>query len=134
MAVNKIDLKSLASNPSSQPNLKEAYSRAQNQINRGADGFLFAIKRLTSADSPYDMNVNDSILICDTTGGSITINLLPALDWQEKLIFIKKIIAANTVTIEPSGAETIDDAANLAVVTQYACVRLFTENGEVWTA
>jgi hypothetical protein len=131
--MNKIDLTSLASDPTSKPNLTRAYGRIQEQIGRGADGFLFAIKRLTSADSPYDMNVNDSILICDTTGGSITINLLPALDWQEKRISIKKIIAANTVTIEPSGAETIDDAANLAFAAQYACIELVSENGEVWT-
>jgi hypothetical protein len=131
--MNKIDLKSLASDPNNKQNFNKALSRTQDQINRGADGFLFAIKRLTSADSPYDMNVNDSILICDTTGGSITINLLPALDWQEKRISIKKIISANTVTIEPSGAETIDDAANLAFTAQYACIELVSENGEVWT-
>jgi hypothetical protein len=130
--VNKVELKTLAANPTSQPNLKTAYTRIENQINRGADGFLFSVKRLTSADSPYDMNVNDSILICDTTGGSITINLLPALDWEEKRLTVKKIIAANTVTVEADGAETIDDAANLAWTVRYESHEFVSEGGEVW--
>jgi hypothetical protein len=131
--MNKVDLRSLAANPASQPNLKEAYNRIQNQINRGADGFLFPPKRLTSADSPYTMNINDSILICDTTGGSITINLLPALEWEEKVLTVKKIIAANTVTVEADGSETIDDAANIAFTAQYAVLKFAPEGGEVWT-
>jgi hypothetical protein len=131
--MNKVELRSLAANPASQPNLKEAYNRIQNQINRGADGFLFPPKRLTSADSPYTMNINDSILICDTTGGSITINLLPAEEWEEKRITVKKIIAANTVTVTPDGSETIDDAASSPITTQYDAIDYVSQGGEVWT-
>jgi hypothetical protein len=132
MAVNKIDLKSLASDPNNKQNWNRALSRTQDQINRGADGFLFAVKRLTSADSPYSMNVNDAVLICDTTGGSIVINLLPALEWQEKRLTVKKIIAANTVTVVPDGSETIDDAPDLDWTTQYESHEFVSEGGEVW--
>jgi hypothetical protein len=132
MAVNKIDLKSLASDPNNKQNWNKALSRTQDAINRGADGFLFPVKRLTSADSPYSMNVNDATLICDTTGGSITIILLPALDWEEKRITVKKIIAANTVTVEGNSSETIDDLPDLAWTAQYECHDFVSEGGEVW--
>ncbi len=132
MAVNKVDLKSLASDPNNKQNWNRALSRTQDQINRGADGFLFSVKRLTSADSPYSMNVNDAILICDTTGGNIVINLLPAQEWEEKRITVKKIIAANTVTVTPDGSETIDGAATSPITTQYDAFEYVSQGGQVW--
>jgi hypothetical protein len=105
----------------------------QQQINRGADGYLFPTKRLTSADSPYDMSLNDAVLICDTTSGNITINLKPAMEWEQKRIIVKKIVAGNTVTITPDGSETIDGAASLAITTQYQARELVSQGGDIWT-
>jgi len=130
--MNKINLKRYAADSSNKQTWAAVLTATQDQINRGADGFLFSVKRLTSTDSPYTMNVNDSILICDTTGGSITINLLPAQEWEEKTLIVKKIIAANTVTVTPNGSETIDGAASSPITTQYIALKYAPQGGQVW--
>lgn len=129
--MDKINIKELATPEWQKAQAYQAYLRVENQINRGADGFLFSVKRITNADSPYDQNINDSILICDSTAGSITINLLPALEWEQKRLTVKKIVAANTVTIDGDNAETIDGTTTKALTTQYSSYELVSEGGSI---
>ena len=100
-------------------------------INRYFDGYLFPVKSLTSTDSPYTVNKNDAVILADTTSGSITINLLAAEQMKEKRLIVKKTAAANTVTIDPNGAETIDGSATYAWTTQYVS-RDIVSNGSNW--
>ena len=63
----------------------------------------------TLTDSDYAINA-------DPTGGSQTINLPTAVGRQGHRFEIKKkVTVANTVTIDPNGAETIDGAATRVV-------------------
>lgn len=129
--MDKINIKELATAEWQKPQAYQAYLRIENQINRGADGYLFPVKRITSADSPYTQDINDSIIICDSTSGSITINLLPALQWEQKRLSVKKIVAANTVTIDGDSAETIDGTTTKALTTQYSSYELVSEGGSI---
>lgn len=58
-------------------------------------------------------------VLVDATAAAITITLPPAVNHPSKRYEVKKVdTSANTVTIAPSGTETIDGAANLDSATQ----------------
>lgn len=57
------------------------------------------------------------VILVDTTAGNVTLNLPPARDMSGHCVYVKKVVAANTVTIDPSGAELIDGAATFAFTT-----------------
>lgn len=129
--MDKVALTQLATDQYNRQSYNRVLMMVEQQINRAADGYLFPVKRITSADSPYSVSINDAILICDTTSGSITINLKPALEWEQKILIVKKLVAANTVTVDGSGAETIDGAATDAFTVIYTAKRYVSQGGAV---
>lgn len=74
--------------------------RHQNYYNR-------AVSSTTSQTS------DDDFLEVDTTAGAVTINLLAVSSWVSPLK-IMHISGANAITLDPSGAELIEGAANYA--------------------
>lgn len=72
-------------------------------------------KRVTFADSPYTVLATDTSLLCDTTGGSIVLQLPALAVLGDRLIFAKMDIGANAVSILPNGAETIDGFASYSI-------------------
>ena len=83
------------------------------------------------AATPYVPGIN-KILLCDATAANITINL-PAANvahgWE---YIVKKIdVSANTITLDGSGAETIDGAATLVIGTQWNAVHIHCD-GTAW--
>jgi hypothetical protein len=101
----------------------------QMELNSGADGYLFPISEATTT---YTASLNDALIFADATAGSFTITLKPARECEQKRITIKKVNAANTVTINPDGAETIDGAATHALAAQYSSVELVSRGGNWW--
>lgn len=71
-----------------------------------------------------DLTPEDDTILVDTSGGSVTLALPPAADMRDRCLTVKKMDAANTVTLTPDGSETIDGAATLAWATQYAAYTL----------
>ena len=70
---------------------------------------------ITSVDSPYTVAAmtQDTLLNVDTTGGAVVVNLPVASgEADNRLLGINKIGAANTVTINPNGADTIGGATS----------------------
>ncbi|MHB1310581.1 MAG: hypothetical protein ACYC3L_01095 [Gemmatimonadaceae bacterium] len=61
----------------------------------------------------------DFVVLCDSTAGNYAVTLPAAASVPGQEFAIKKTVAANTVTITPSGSDTIDGAATLAVTTQW---------------
>jgi hypothetical protein len=55
--------------------------------------------------------------VVDTRGGSVTLTLPPVVTHLGHSFTIKKLYAANTVTVVPSGSDTIDLAASFAFTT-----------------
>lgn len=76
--------------------------------------------RLVSAATT--VTAGDDILLVDTTGGSVTVTLPVASTVPGKRVQVKKMIAANTVTVSRSGSDTIDGATTSAFTTQYTCM------------
>lgn len=80
-------------------------------------GFHFSHKDVVFADSPYTPTADDLFLVVDTTGGNITINLPSIATYPGKYIKIKKIVAANSVTINRAGSDTIEGTETAVVIT-----------------
>ncbi|MES2637556.1 MAG: hypothetical protein V4605_09540 [Pseudomonadota bacterium] len=131
--MNKVNLRPQVTPAYARQQFNDIVGQVEDQINRGADGYLFPVKRIVFADSPFSLSNNNAILLVDATGGNITINLKPALEWEEKRISIKKIDASvNTVTIDANAAELIDGALTKVITAQYASHELVSQGGAVW--
>lgn len=66
---------------------------------------------MTAITEAYTVLAGDAIILCDTTGGAFTVTLPAATGSGRILTFKKTDAAANAVTLDGAGAETIDGAA-----------------------
>lgn len=90
-------------------------------------------KKFTNADSPVAVDANHDVYLCDCASGAITVNLPLAADSKKRRLDIKKIdSSANVVTIDGSGAETIDGALTIELDVQYESVTLITDGLAWW--
>lgn len=70
----------------------------------------FAVNVSIVVDNAYTATDTDMVILCNTSGGNIRIDLPSVTTCEGRIYIIKKITSdANTVTIKPSGTETIDD-------------------------
>jgi hypothetical protein len=76
----------------------------------------------------YTLTDADQLVLVDTTAGSVTVTLPSAVGRRGRTFTIKKLIAANTLTIEGDGTETLDGAANIALTTRYAARTVQSDN------
>jgi hypothetical protein len=67
-----------------------------------------------------------------TTGGNVTLTLPPAATVVGYRVDVKKITAANTLTLDGDGSETIDGAATLAWTVQYQSYTVVSD-GTAWS-
>lgn len=72
--------------------------------------FVSANTRLTEGDD---------VLLVTTSGGNVTITLPPARLVAGHKCQIKKMSAANTLTLDADGSDTIDGSGTFAWTTQY---------------
>ena len=86
---------------------------------------------ITSAESPYSVVDTDNVIIVNASGGAVTINLQAVSGQDKRVIYVKCINADNTVTIDASGAETIDDALT-QTLSKHESMRLYVSGGEWW--
>ncbi len=92
------------------------------------------IRTVAFGDSPVThSSTTDDVILCDCSGGAITINLEAVATADGIPITVKKIDSStNKVTIDGSGGETIDDATTAVLEDQYESVRLMPDGTEWW--
>lgn len=71
--------------------------------------------------SNYTATASDYFIPVDSTSGNITITL-PTTVGTGKVYVIKKIIAANSVIIDPNSSATIDGAANFSMTNRWEVI------------
>lgn len=75
---------------------------------------------------------SESTQLANAASGAIVVNLPAAASAAGQVFNIKKIdSSANTVTIDPNGAETIDGAATSVLTAQYQSLQI-QSNGSAW--
>lgn len=80
----------------------------------------------------YTAAGTDFAILCDASGGIFTVTLPPAADNKGLLLYIQRTSAANNVTIDGNGSETINGSATVTLSSQYAS-RLLISNGVGWS-
>lgn len=85
---------------------------------------------IDDTDSPYALAGHISIVLADTTGGDITVDLPAAAGSDKRIVWIKNI-GSGTLTIDGSGAEEID-AETTQLLTQYSTAQLVCDGSEWW--
>lgn len=84
----------------------------------------------TPATGAYTATADDNLILADAAGGAFTVTLPLAGDASR--ITVKKVDAsANNVTVDGSGSETIDGAANKALTAQWQTLSLQSD-GTAW--
>ena len=78
----------------------------------GSSGLGGLTNTITHSQSPYTLQTTDGVLLCDVSGGAITIDLLAATAYGAELSIKIKGAATNQVTVTPNGSDTIDGGAN----------------------
>jgi len=73
----------------------------------------------------------DYLLICDATGGAITMTLPPAALVPGRIYTFKRINAGNAVIVDGYGSETIDGALTHTLGTQWNGATVMS-NGVAW--
>jgi|SRR3990167_2540999 len=96
---------------------------------------LAALKIATLAKSSnYPIVAADGLhveILVDTTSGTVTITLPAAASSAGVVVTCKKKVAANTMTIDGNGAETIDGAASISTTAIYSS-RTVICDGTTW--
>jgi len=90
------------------------------------------VTTVTFADTPYAMRDTDRFLLVDTTGGAVVVTLPLAADMEPHLVGIKKTIAANTVTINRAGSDTIDGLTSKVLTAQYEVLLMISDKAAAW--
>jgi hypothetical protein len=68
-----------------------------------------------------------------TSGGNVTMTLPPARTAVGMRVEFKKMSAANTLTIDADGAETIDGSLTVALTTQYTGRSMVSDGTSDWS-
>lgn len=95
------------------------WNRLNDQLERQADQVARVQrnrrKRITASLtlSAIDYSLYDTLLV-DSTSGNITITLPPAVKVAGMPMLVKKLVAANTITLDADGSELIDGSATFA--------------------
>lgn len=87
---------------------------------------------VTHAQSPYTLQLSDSVLLCDVSGGSIIINLLAATGYIGELTVKLKGTAANPVNIVANGIDTIDGQASYSLTFTNQAITLVSDGVSYW--
>jgi hypothetical protein len=87
----------------------------------------------TVTTTPVTLTRDDRTVLVDASGGARVVNLPTAASARYQQFTIKKIDSSvNTVTIDASGAETIDGAATAVILAQYVSFTIQSDGTTWW--
>lgn len=86
-----------------------------------------AAQQSVSATGPLGLTWPMTLVLVTTSGGNVTLTLPAPADVPGFRVEVKKLTAANTLTL--SSSANIDGAATLAWTTQYQSYRLVSDGG-----
>lgn len=95
-------------------------------------GIISPSGNITTKTSGYTATISDYTILCDATSGDLTIVLPAASTVSGHIYNIKKIDSTvNTVTLSPSGLDTIDGAAEVSTEIQWVNITVQSD-GTNW--
>lgn len=82
--------------------------------------------------SPVNVALDDTVLLCNAIAGAITINLPSAGESSRRLIVKKTDGGPNGIVVMPSGSETIDGASALSLILPMQSAELVPDGYNWW--
>ena len=107
--MEKVNLKRFVTHEYERQAYNSVLTAIEQQINRGADGYLYTTNPITAA---YSVTVNDCVILAD---GTFTVTLPAADQCKGKRITIKNI-GAGTITLD-AATGNIDGSATQSIAT-----------------
>lgn len=91
------------------------------------------INRVATKTTTYPMTDDDAVILADATGGAFTVTTPDATSVKTGVVYtvVKIDSSANAVTVDGSGAQTINGAATESLSTQYQSITI-ASNGTNW--
>ncbi len=89
------------------------------------------------ASSPYQVLLSDRVLLVDTSGGAVTINMMAGSTRNGSDLTIKDDTGhavANPISVVLNGAETVDGLAPYPIDSNFAAVRFVPQAGGYYVA
>lgn len=98
----------------------------------GVPSTVLGVVQLKTSD--YTVAATDDYVLVNASSGNVVISLMSAATVDGKKILVEKTdSSANTVTVDPSGAETIEGAATYVLTSQYQGVQVISD-GTNWVS
>ncbi|MFA6167011.1 MAG: hypothetical protein WC700_10360 [Gemmatimonadaceae bacterium] len=89
--------------------------------------------QIDDGDTPYDVLPTDSLVLCDTTGGVLTVTLPAVANMKGRHVQIAdwgRAADTNTITVAAQGGETINGAASIGITTEGASAYCYCDGTE----
>lgn len=109
------------------PNLTTRYLDVTIAATGGGGGTVRSINSISGDTTAGSTAGTDYVYICD---GTLTLTL-PTVIGNTNLYTIKNV-GTGVITVAPDGSDTIDEAANLQLVTQFTAVDLISNGVDNW--
>lgn len=110
-----------------------AWIRTLNLRLKELSGVVSRGHKSVAKTAAYTLGWSDELVLVDATAGAVTITLPPAAQSRGQRVVVKKTDASgNAVTVDGSGAETIDGAATAALAAQYDSVDIQSDGTSWW--
>ena len=93
------------------------------------------ITSINNSHSPYSITATDHIILADSFGGAITINLPACSSNSGRIIIVKDVGAgagSNNITISRNGSDQIDGSNSIAINTNRGYVQLVSDGSQFW--
>ena len=93
------------------------------------------ITSINNSHSPYSITATDHIILADSFGGAITINLPACSSNSGRIIIVKDVGAgagSNNITISRNGSDQIDGSVSIAIDTNRGYVQLVCDGSQFW--
>jgi hypothetical protein len=94
----------------------------------GGGSFTLTTAVQTTATLTVTATSGINVYLCDCASTAITANLPTAVGNTAMLVFKKTDASANAITIDGSGAQTIDGSATAVILTRYTSISLVSDN------
>jgi hypothetical protein len=93
-----------------------------------------AFTHVVTVTAAYTIDAErDRIVLADATGGAFAVTLPAAANSDAAFYGVKAIdVSGGAVTVDGDGAETIDGAASVVLVTQYQSVFVMSDGTQWW--
>lgn len=113
----------------------QTLDRANAQLRRTVEVLDTAVRsdlQTVSATALLSLTFPLTTVLVTTSGGNVTLTLPPCATVPGFRVEVKKIAAANTLTLDGNGSETIDGAATLAWTTNLQSFAIISDGTTWW--